>query len=76
MDSHEEWLQAGTGELRRSSGTSAQTSAPVEGGTLAELGFLASGLLTLASAALSTLPRRASSRLSVKKALSRHTRRT
>ena len=72
---------AGTGELRCSSGTSAKTSAPEEGGMLAELAgssedepptlrFLASGLLTLASAAL---PRRASSLLSVEKALSRHT---
>ena len=30
-------VQASTGELRRSSGTLAKTSAPVEGGTLAEL---------------------------------------
>ena len=49
-------VQAGTGELHRSSGTSAKISAPVEGGTLAEIGFLASGLLTLASAALPLFP--------------------
>ena len=58
MDSHEEWLAS---KYKPAQGSfvallELQPKPQLQGGTLAELGFLASGLLTLASAALPLFP--------------------